>query len=92
MPSFHSGHLRVFCHVLFDAAAKIDETEINEREIIIISPWISDITISTSGWSESAIKSSFSPYSRGRIESLSDVLGLLVKIGYKVTVVTLSTV
>ncbi len=92
MPSFHSGHLRVFCHVLFDAAAKIDETEINEREIIIIAPWISDITISTSGWSESAIKSSFSPYSRGRIESLSDVLGLLVKIGYKVTVVTLSTV
>lgn len=92
MPSFHSGHLRVFCHVLFEAAARIDETEINEREIIIISPWISDITISTSGWSESAIKSSFSPFSGGKIESLSDVLGLLVKIGYKVTVVTLSTV
>ncbi len=92
MPSFHSGHLRVFCHVLFEAAARIDETEINEREIIIISPWISDITISTSGWSESAIKSSFSPFSAGKIESLSDVLGLLVKIGYKVTIVTLSTV
>ena len=92
MPTFVSGHFRVFWHVLFDAAARFEETDEEDREIIIISPWISDVTTSNSGWSETAIVSAFDPHGEGNIESLSDVLGRLVKIGYNVKVVTLSTV
>jgi hypothetical protein len=90
MPVFHSGHFRVFWYVLFDAAARFDH-DLEDREIVIISPWISDVTTHTSGWSESAISSAFDPHGGGSIESLSDVLGRLVKLGYDVTVVTLST-
>lgn len=90
MPVFHSGHFRVFWHVLFDAAARFD-ADLGDREIVIISPWISDVTTHTSGWSDSAVASAFDPHGGGSIESLSDVLGRLVKLGYNVTVVTLST-
>tara|TARA_B100001142_G_scaffold52039_1_gene49680 strand:- start:88 stop:1266 length:1179 start_codon:yes stop_codon:yes gene_type:complete len=92
MPSFVSGHFRIFWYALFDAAARIKETDENDRDIIIISPWISDVTTADSGWSETAITSAFDPHAGGNIESLSDVLGKLVQVGYNVTVVTLSTV
>lgn len=90
MPVFHSGHFRVFWHVLFDAAARFDET-LEDKDIVIITPWVSDVTTQSSGWSDSAIASAFGLEGGGGIESLSDVLGRLVKLGYKVTVVTLST-
>jgi len=92
MPSFVSGHFRIFWHVLFDAAARFEESEENDREIIIISPWITDVTTADAGWSETARISAFDPYGGGSMESLSDVLGKLVQVGYNVTVVTLSTV
>jgi hypothetical protein len=92
MPIFISGHFRLFWHVLFDAAARYEETEESDREIIIMSPWISDVTTANSGWSETALVSAFDPHGGGNIESLSDVLERLVKIGYDVKVVTLSTV
>ena len=92
MPSFVSGHFRIFWYALFDAAARIKETDEDDRDIIIISPWISDVTTANSGWSETARTSAFDPYGGGSIESLSDVLGKLVQVGYNVTVVTLSTV
>ena len=90
MPVFHSGHFRVFWYILFDAANRFD-ANLEDKEIVIISPWISDVTTHTSGWSDSSISSAFNPYGGGSIESLSDVLGRLVKLGYNVTVVTLST-
>jgi hypothetical protein len=91
MPVFHSGHFRVFWDVLLTAADRFDSNTEDNRDIIIISPWISDVTTSVSGWSDSAIASAFNIDS-GNIESLSDVLGELVERGYNVTVMTLSTI
>ena len=73
----------------FQLADRIDTLPDENREIIVISPWISDVTTSVSGWSDSTIASAFNIDS-GNIESLSDVLGELVKRGYNVTVMTLS--
>ena len=91
MPVFHSGHFRVFWDALLDAASRIDTAPANDREIIIISPWLSDVTTSRSGWSDASIASAFD-IDTGNIESLSDILGKLVERGYDVTVVTLSTI
>ena len=90
MPAFDSGHARIFWHILFEAAARFDES-LDDRKIIIISPWISDITTYNSGWNDSAISSAFKRESGGNIESLSDVLVKLQRIGYELTVCTLST-
>ena len=89
MPVFHSGHFRVFWNVLMDAAFRSDQVG-DDSEVTIVSPWISDVMTSESGWSDSALSSAFGTHG-GNIESLSDVLGNLVSLGYKVTVVTLST-
>ena len=91
MPVFHSGHFRVFWDALLDAASRIDDAPANDKKIVIISPWISDVTTSRSGWSDVAIASAFG-IDTGNIESLSDILGKLVERGYEVTVVTLSTI
>jgi len=91
MPVFHSGHFRVFWDALLDAASRIGEAPVDDKEIIIISPWISDVTTSRSGWSDAAIASAFA-IDTGNIESLSDILGKLVERGYEVTIVTLSTI
>jgi hypothetical protein len=90
MPAFDSGHVRIFWHILFEAAARFDEN-LEDRKIVIISPWISDITTYNSGWSDSAISSAFKRESGGNFESLSDVLAKLQRIGYEITVCTLST-
>jgi len=91
MPVFHSGHFRVFWHVLLDAADRFDFTTEDDREIILISPWISDVTTARSGWSDAALASAFK-INTGNIESLSDILGELVQRGFDVKVVTLSTI
>ena len=91
MPIFHSGHFRVFWDVLLDAADRYDVAPAGDRRITLISPWISDVTTSRSGWSDASIASAFN-IDTGNIESLSDILGKLVNRGYEVRVLTLSTV
>ena len=71
MPIFHSGHFRVFWDVLLDAADRYDF--LPEIRNYIISPWISDVTTSRSGWSDTSIASAFN-IDTGNIESLSDIL------------------
>ena len=91
MPIFHSGHFRVFWDVLLDAADRYDVAPAGDKRITLISPWISDVTTSRSGWSDASIASAFN-IDTGNIESLSDILGKLVDRGYEVRVLTLSTV
>jgi hypothetical protein len=91
MPIFHSGHFRVFWDVLLDAADRYDVAPAEDKRITLISPWISDVTTSRSGWSDASIASAFN-IDTGNIESLSDILGKLVDRGYEVRVLTLSTV
>ena len=64
--------------------------EQQNREITLISPWITDLTSSRSGWSYSAITSALGE-SAGGLQSLSDILISLVRKGYRVRVATLST-
>ena len=52
MPVFHSGHFRVFWNVLMDAAFRSDQVG-DDSEVTIVSPWISDVMTSESGWSDS---------------------------------------
>jgi hypothetical protein len=90
MPSFHSGHFRIFWDILFEAADKYD-ANLPDKEIVIVSPWISDVTTAQSGWSDTSLASAFGIDS-GNLESLSYILGELVRRGFEVKVVTLSTV
>jgi hypothetical protein len=90
VPSFHSGHFRIFWDILFDAADRYHE-DLEDKEIVIISPWISDVTTAHSGWSDTALASAFEIDS-GNIESLSFLLGELVQRGFTVKILTLSTV
>ncbi len=89
MPVFHAGHFRVFWHVLMDAAFRTEDLG-DDSQVTIISPWISDVMTSESGWSETCMSAAFDTHG-GSPEALSDVLGELVRVGYEVTVVTLST-
>lgn len=90
MPIFHSGQSRLLWHALFEAGLRMGEIEQQNREITLISPWITDLTSSRSGWSYSAITSALGE-SAGGLESLSDVLISLARKGYRVRVATLST-
>ena len=90
MPVYHSGQSRLVWHAMFESALRADTIELQDRKITLISPWISDLTSSKSGWSTNAIDSAMNDW-EGSVESLSDVLGALVHRGFEVTVVTLST-
>ena len=90
MPVYHSGQSRLVWHAIFESALRGDSIEPQDRKITLISPWISDLTSSKSGWSTNAIDSAMDDW-EGSVESLSDVLGALVHRGFEVTVVTLST-
>jgi hypothetical protein len=90
MPNFHSGHFRIFWDILFEAADRYDQN-LQDKEIVLVSPWISDVTTAHSGWSDTCLASAFGIDS-GSLESLSHILGILVEKGFEVKVVTLSTV
>jgi hypothetical protein len=90
MPIFHSGQSRLLWHALFESGIRMNEVDENLREITLISPWITDLTSSRSGWSFSAITAALGE-SVGGLESLSDILISLVQKGYRVKVATLST-
>jgi hypothetical protein len=90
MPVYHSGQSRLLWHALFESGLRMGEIEQQHREITLISPWITDLTSSRSGWSYSAITSALGE-SAGGLESLSDVLISLAQKGYQVRVATLST-
>ena len=64
---------------------------LQDKEIVLVSPWISDVTTAHSGWSDTCLASAFGIDS-GSLESLSHILGILVEKGFEVKVVTLSTV
>ena len=88
MPTVSIAQQRVFWSILHEAGRIIDTSE--EQDIVIMAPWISDLPMVECGWSSSSLESIY-PESNGHIESLSDVIIQLKKIGYQVTVVTLST-
>ena len=90
MPIFHSGQSRLLWHALFESGIRMNEVREDSREITLISPWITDLTSSRSGWSFTAITAALGESGSG-FESLSDVLISLVQKGYKVKVGTLST-
>jgi hypothetical protein len=88
MPTVSIAQQRVFWSILHEAGRIIETSE--DREIVVMAPWISDLPMVECGWSPSSLESIY-PESNGHIESLSDVLIQLSKIGYLITVVTLST-
>ena len=88
MPTVSIAQQRVFWSILHEAGRIIDISE--DQEIVVMAPWISDLPMVECGWSPSSLESIY-PESNGHIESLSDVIIQLKKIGYQVTVVTLST-
>ena len=90
MPVFHSGQSRLVWHALFESGMRKNEINPEEKKIFIISPWIRDLTSSQSGWSHLSITNAMTD-NLANVESMSEVLGGLVKLGYDVTVLTLST-
>ena len=85
MPVFASGHFRIIWGLLFEAAHRYDDN-LEDKEITLISPWFTDVTTAQSGWSEECMSAAFQQMHN--LESLSQVLRQLVKIGYDVKVLT----
>ena len=90
MAVFHSGQSRLVWHVLFEAGLRMDAIPEQDREVILISPWIRDLTTSQSGWCDLAVNASLGS-GMSSVESLSDVLIGLRRRGFRVVVLTLST-
>ena len=89
MATFLSGHQSIFWDLLFTSGlwAKTGKISAEKNQITIISPWITDISTQSSGWPDELLKHACS--SENPPNSLSEVLINLMKMNFKVRVVTL---
>ena len=90
MTNFNYGHSELFWELLIQAIED-ESLEEENRRILIISPWIRDIPISSSNLSADDFRSLIGVSSNYRISMLSDVLHAIKEIGFMVDIVTLDS-
>jgi len=88
MGAFSFGHLQTLWSVLHIAAQRANELG-DDRSIVLVSPWHHNASRAEDGWS-GAVLDTLYPNTNSALETLADVLGSLVSLGYEVTAVTLS--
>ena len=81
MTNFNYGHSELFWELLIQAIED-ESLEEENRRILIISPWIRDIPISSSNLSADDFRSLIGVSSNYRISMLSDVLHAIKEIGF----------
>ena len=88
MGAFSFGHLQTLWSVLHIAAQRANELG-DDRRIVLVSPWHHNASRAEDGWSGSVLET-LHPNSNGVLETLADVLGSLVSLGYEVSAISLS--
>ena len=81
MTNFNYGHSELFWELLIQAIEDESLTK-SQRRILIISPWIRDISISSSGLDAEAFRSLIGVSSNYRISMLSDVLHAMQELDF----------
>ena len=90
MTNFNYGHSELFWELLIQAIEDESLTK-SQRRILIISPWIRDISISSSGLDAEAFRSLIGVSSSYRISMLSDVLHAMKELDFEIDIVTLDS-
>lgn len=90
MTNFNYGHSELFWELLIQAIEDESLTK-SQRRILIISPWIRDISISSSGLDAEAFRSLIGVSSNYRISMLSDVLHSMQELDFEIDIVTLDS-
>jgi hypothetical protein len=88
MTTISVAQQRVFWALLHEAGRYGPRQD--DRELVLMAPWISDIPMTESGWSPLTLESIY-PNSNGNLESLASTLIELKKLEFDVTVISLST-
>lgn len=88
MTTISVAQQRVFWALLHEAGRYGPRLE--DREIVLMAPWISDIPMTESGWSPLTLESIY-PNSNGNLESLASTLIELKNLEFDVTIISLST-
>ena len=84
MTRFDSGLAPLFWNTLFECLTRKSECTPGDNNVLIASPWLTDVELTGCRWPSNGLDS----ISSGRPPStLVDVLGLLVNAGYEVDVV-----
>ncbi len=89
MPTFVSGHQRIFWNLLFTSGLWAHLGKINPREytITLVSPWLTDISSEDSGWPEELVNESF--HKSTNLTSLGKTLIALIRLGFGVRIVVM---
>ena len=86
MTTISVAQQRVFWALLHEAGRYGPRQD--DRELVLMAPWISDIPMTESGWSPLTLESIY-PNSNGNLESLASTLIELKKLEFDVTVISL---
>lgn len=90
MNNYNYGHIDIFWDLIIQALEDNKLTDEN-KFITIISPWIRNLSLSTSSYSTSNWRSLLRSERSVRMNSLSDVLGAMVKLGFQVNIIVLDS-
>jgi len=90
MSNFNYGHSNLFWELLIQAIED-ESLEHTRRRIVLISPWIRDIPISSSNLSAEDFRNLLGVESSFRIMTLTDVLFAMKQLGFDIDIVTLDS-
>ena len=90
MSNFNYGHSNLFWELLIQAIE--DETlEPERKRVLLISPWIRDIPLSSSNLTAEDFRNLLGINSGKAMTTLSDVLHEMTQIGFSIDIVTLDS-
>ena len=90
MSNFNYGHSNLFWELLIQAIE--DETlELERKRVLLISPWIRDIPLSSSNLTAEDFRNLLGTNSGKAMTTLSDVLHEMTQIGFSIDIVTLDS-
>lgn len=89
--NFSYGHSHIFWDFIFRSIEDSDELDDNEKVITIISPWLRDISVSSSNIPAEDLRDYLGGY-RGQLSRLSDVLiAMKNELGFQINILTLDS-
>ena len=89
--NFGYGHSHVFWDFIFRSIEDSYELENNEKVITIISPWLRDISVSSSNIPAEDFRDYLGGY-KGQLSKLSDVLtAMKTELGFQINILTLDS-
>ena len=90
MSNFNYGHSNLFWELLIQAIED-ESLEESRKRIVLISPWIRDISLSTSNLSAEDFRNLLGVDSSFRMMTLTDVLFAMKRLNFEIHSVTLDS-